>query len=54
MIEVFCPECGSYVDEVYDDELPMTMECEVCGKVFMEDSEEEDDEDKIENDEENE
>jgi rubredoxin len=42
MITVRCPECGAFVDDVYEDELPMEMECNSCSLVFVEEVEDED------------
>ena len=36
MIAVFCPECGAFVEEVNDDELPMEFDCDSCGRGFTE------------------
>ena len=43
MIEIFCPDCGSFVEEVYDDELPMEFECPSCSAQFIEKPQEEED-----------
>lgn len=43
MVTVYCPQCGSFVDEVYDDELPVEMDCEVCGHTFLEDKDDDED-----------
>ncbi len=44
MITVRCPECGGFVEDVYEDELPMEFECAVCGYIFVQESEEDDEE----------
>lgn len=36
MLSVFCPECGAYVDEIYEDELPIDLDCGSCQHEFTE------------------